>query len=116
MKSLVLSAALGVGALFGMSPARADASWLSEALHPRYAYADPYYYGNSYSYYGPAYDYYVPGTAYYGPAYPSYYYGSPYRYSYGGGPYVQFSIGGSRYHDGYWRSGHYRSYSHHYYR
>src|SRR6516165_75377 len=64
MKSLVLAAALGLGslALVGITPAKADASWLSEALH---RYYDPGYYG----YYAPPVydygDYYAPSTSYY---------------------------------------------------
>ena len=47
MKSLLLAAALGLGSLrpVGLTPARADASWLSEALHRR---DDPGYYGGYY--------------------------------------------------------------------
>ena len=47
MRSLLLSVALGLGALgvIGATPSRADASWLSQALHARY---DPYYYGPHY--------------------------------------------------------------------
>jgi hypothetical protein len=59
MKSLLLTAALGLGSLglVGATPSRANASWLSEALHARY---DPYY-G---AYYAPAYIY--RGYGYYG--------------------------------------------------
>ena len=72
MRTLIPSVALSVGALVGLAPAKAEASWLSQALHARY---DPYYYGGPSYYYAPAYDYsdapayYDYGTPYYVPSY-----------------------------------------------
>jgi hypothetical protein len=98
MRSLFLSAALGLGSLglIAATPSRAEASWLSEALH---AYFDPYYYGG---YYSPAYAY--PWYGYYGPgyvySYPSYsYYSVPYYY----GPARRDYWGGWGGRHGYWR-------------
>ena len=43
MKSLILATVLGLGSLglIGLTPTKADASWLSEWLHQRF---DPNYY------------------------------------------------------------------------
>jgi hypothetical protein len=70
MRSFITSAVLGLAVLGGTValPAKANASWLSEALHQRF---DPAYYGPAYSSYSPlpytynAPDYYVPGYSYY---------------------------------------------------
>src|SRR5262245_28811973 len=86
MRTFILSAALAVGALVGLTPAKADASWLSQAYHARY----PAYYG---SYYYPGYGYYAPGFNYY-----NYSYGP----SYGYWPYYRSShVSPWRYHGGY---------------
>src|SRR5262249_29605985 len=115
MKSFVLSAVLGLGALglVGLTPSKAEASWLSEALHARF---DPAYRGYSYYDYGPAYGYYRDygypyGTYYYAPAYD---YVVPYRsYWYGAGYYRPWyghgwhGHGGHEWHGGRgWHGGH----------
>lgn len=71
MRSLLTSAVLGSVAL-GASlalPAKADASWLSQALHQVFdpGYYGPYYGGPAYGAYGPG--YYSPGYGYYTPGY-----------------------------------------------
>src|SRR5262249_62252085 len=94
MRSLLLSAVLGVASLgvLAAAPAKAEASWLSQALHTMFdpAYYDgPYCYapGYPYGYYAPGYGYFMPGyeyvpstTYYYAPAphyvpYPTWAYG-----------------------------------------
>jgi hypothetical protein len=110
MKSLLVAAALGLGSLglVGLTPAKADASWLSEALHRRY---DPGYY----AYYAPPVydygDYYGPSTSYYvDPGYvyppPTVYYSTPYytptwSYYWWSGPRYY----GHHHHEG-WHGGH----------
>ena len=107
MKSLIVSAALGLGALglVGLTPSKAQASWLSEALHARF---DPAY-GYSYYNYAPAYGYpyydYPYGTYYSGP---TYYYGVPYG-SYWYGPRYYRPWYGHRWHEHHgheWHGGH----------
>jgi hypothetical protein len=113
MRSLLLSVALGVGALglLGATPARSEASWLSEALHARY---DPYYYDYySPSFVYPDYNYYTPGYVYPNSdnyAYPQYgNYSWPY-YS----PSRSFYWGGYR---GHWHGDHHGWYGdHHHHR
>ena len=78
MRSMIAALGLSLGVLTA-APAKADASWLSEALH---RYYDPGYYG----YYAPPVydygDYYAPSTSYYvEPGYvypPTVYYSTPY--------------------------------------
>jgi hypothetical protein len=101
MRSLLISIALGVGALgfLGSTPARADANVPGAAVQVQYA---PYYNG----YYAPAYGY--PGYSYY--VYPSYgYYSVPYYY----GPRPYYWGGYRGYWGGYrwghgWHGGYYR--------
>jgi hypothetical protein len=89
MKSLIVAAALGLGSLglIGATPAKANASWLSQALHARF---DPYYYGGYYApgYVYPSYNYYSPTYVYPGYGYNyrpgvSFWWGSGPRYSRG---------------------------------
>jgi hypothetical protein len=129
MKSLFLAAALGALGLIGLAPAKADASWLSQALHRQF---DPAYYGGYYgapvynyddnAYYPPAYDYgpyaspaysydyYYPSYSYYSPA-PTVYFSVPFGGYYRNGYYW----GGPRYY-GHWhgyRGGWHGGYHHH---
>ncbi len=105
MKSLFLAAALGLGSLglVGLTPGRADASWLSEALHARYG---PYSYGGYYV--APGYDYYAPTYVYPGYNYyaPPVYYTTPYYVS-PGVSYYRWS--GPRYY-GHWGGYHHGDY------
>jgi hypothetical protein len=111
MKSMILSAVLGLGALglVGATPAKAEASWLSEYLHARFdpTYnAYPYYpgyYGDPYS--APVYDYYYAPSYSYGAYWspPAYYYNlyPAYGYRYG-----HHSWHGYHGHHGYHHGGH----------
>ena len=106
MRSMIASAVLGLSAL-GASvalPAKADASWLSQALRANF---DAGYYPPAYSYYGPAYGVY--------PA-PSYGYATPYvvpyqSYGYGSRYYSAQPWYGSRSYGG-WQGGRHESRGH----
>jgi len=107
MRSIVAPALLGLATLGGTLalPAKADASWLSEALH---GYFDPGYYGAYYPGYYDSYGYYTPGYSYYTPGY---------RYDYSPGYVVPYygprSYGGSRWHGGWHRGWHGHHDGHH---
>jgi len=103
MRKLLFSTLVGIAGLglWTATPAPADASWLSEALH---AYYDPYY-----GYYGPS-TYPVPYSYDYGTYYEPYLVpGYSYSYWYTPGPYYRWygSYYAPRYRRGYYGS--YRS-------
>jgi len=124
MRSLIASAVLGLAALGGTLalPAKADASWLSEALHGNFdpAYSGYYAPGYGYSdYYGvPPYEYgvYTPGYSYYySPGYVVPYV-APYRYPWYGGRYYGGHHGYRRWHGGWhggYRGGYHGGHGHH---
>jgi hypothetical protein len=122
MRSWISSALLGTAVLGASAalPAKADASWLSEALNQT---IDPYYgapYGPVYPAYGPdywapGYSFYTPGYSYYVPGYVAPY--VPYRAWYGhryyGSPWHGYRNHG--HHAGYrgWHGGWHGGHGHH---
>jgi hypothetical protein len=84
MRTLILSAALSVGALVGLAPAKADANRPGEVPHARY---DPGYYGGPSCYYARAYGF---GTTS-GDSYGLLYYMMPWYASYPAPPVGYYS-------------------------